>query len=152
MTTVALLDTTALIAPPAIVVHNIRSFVSSTICRAELALGVTLAQKRESGEECRRRAVRLQAYDDVDIWLPFDRDAANKYGSLAAPLALKVVIASHGTGRPRPHQRKDALIAAHAASLGLPVLTSNTADFRKLGVQTITADQAATLINAAANA
>ena len=84
----------------------------SAITLAELSYGIPLAS---DPLEATRRA---QVYAQVKAWItpvPFDAAAADKYGELVA-LVLK-------TGRsPRP-RRLDLMIAATAASLGVPLYT-----------------------------
>jgi tRNA(fMet)-specific endonuclease VapC len=50
--------------------------------------------------------------------VPFDTDAAESYGVLAAAL------------RDRRRDALDRLIAGHAVSLGITLVTNNVADFR----------------------
>ncbi|WP_378736555.1 hypothetical protein [Nocardia brasiliensis] len=56
--------------------------------------------------------------------LPFDEDAATRYGTLVA-----LTLAAKRDPRPR---RMDLLIAAIASSRGLALYTRNSADFRGL--------------------
>ncbi|WP_218024470.1 VapC toxin family PIN domain ribonuclease [Nocardia lijiangensis] len=56
--------------------------------------------------------------------LPFDEDAATRYGTLVA-----LTIAANRDPRPR---RMDLLIAAIASANNLPLFTRNSADFRGL--------------------
>lgn len=88
---------------------------------AELQQGVAMAKGAAS------RAARMErlaaAVADFDA-LPFDADAAARYGSL---MALTLV-----AGRdPRP-RRIDLMIAAIASVRGLPLYTRNANDFTAL--------------------
>lgn len=83
---------------------------------------ITLAELRHGIE--RRPEVRHEAERALSMLLdqipaiPFESSAAEEYGRLMAPLA---------------HRSRDAidrLIAAHAASLDLILVTNNEADFR----------------------
>ncbi|WP_241832978.1 type II toxin-antitoxin system VapC family toxin [Amycolatopsis sp. CB00013] len=68
----------------------------------------------------------LTAVTIVDfIPLPFDGDAAARYGTLVA-----LVLVANRDPKPR---RMDLMIAAIASSRGLPLYTRNADDFRGLG-------------------
>jgi hypothetical protein len=93
----------------------------TSITLAELHQGVALARDEQS------RAARVEklaaAVRDFEP-LPFDGDAAARYGTLVALTAA--------AGRnPRP-RRMDLLIAAVASAWGLPLYTGNAADFQGL--------------------
>ena len=60
----------------------------------------------------------------VEAAIPFDREAARRYGILVA-----LAIAANRDPRPR---RIDLMIAATAAAHGLPLYTRNPDDFRGL--------------------
>jgi len=96
------------------------SYVSA-ITMAELSFGVALAK---TPIEAARRS---QVFAATKAWvrpLPFDGDAAEKYGEIAA-LVLEA-------GRqPRP-RRLDLMIAAIAAVRHLSLYTSNPDDYRGL--------------------
>ncbi|MGN9846229.1 type II toxin-antitoxin system VapC family toxin [Nonomuraea sp. H19] len=90
----------------------------AAITLAELHQGVAMAKDQAT------RAARMEklgaAVTDFEP-LPFDADAAARYGSLVAlTLAAK--------RDPRP-LRMDLMIAAVASSRGLPLYTRNTDDF-----------------------
>ena len=93
----------------------------SAITLAELAYGIPLAS---DALEATRRA---QVYARVKEWIapvPFDAAAADKYGELVALVKT--------TGRsPRP-RRIDLMIAATAASLGVPLFTRDLDAFTGL--------------------
>jgi predicted nucleic acid-binding protein len=90
----------------------------TTITFAELHQGVAMAK------DAAVRAVRMEhlgaAVLDFEP-LPFDADAAARYGSLVA-----LTLAAKRDPRPR---RMDLMIAAVASSRGLPLYTRNTDDF-----------------------
>lgn len=90
----------------------------TTITLAELHQGVSMAR------DAATRAARMERLGSavVDFEpLPFDNDAATRYGSLVA-----LTIAAKRDPRPR---RMDLMIAAVASSRGLPLYTRNTDDF-----------------------
>jgi predicted nucleic acid-binding protein len=89
---------------------------------AELQQGVAMAK------DAAVRAARMEklgaAVADFDP-LPFNGDAAARYGTLVA-----LAIASGRDPRPR---RMDLMIAAIASVQGLPLFTRNADDFKGLG-------------------
>jgi len=136
---IGLLDTSVLLELDEDLEPSIRHFVSSTICRAEMALGRQLRENRGDEKEAKILATLIKNYDRADIWRQFDTKASDAYGYLAAQVLPKA---------PATARSRDALIAAHAASLGLPVVTANTKDFQKLGVPVLTQTQAKALLKA----
>jgi predicted nucleic acid-binding protein len=94
----------------------------TAISLAELQQGVAMA--KDPFTRAARMEVLGAAVAEFEP-LPFDGDAAARYGSLVA-----LVISS---GRdPRP-QRMDLMIAAIASSRELPLYTRNVAAFKGLG-------------------
>jgi predicted nucleic acid-binding protein len=93
----------------------------TAITMAELHQGVAMAK------DIATRAVRTEllgmAIVEFDP-LPFDRDAASRYGTLVA-----MTVAANRDPRPR---RLDLMIAAIASSRGLPLFTRNADDFSHL--------------------
>lgn len=93
----------------------------TAVTLAELQLGVAMAKDPAS------RAARMErlgaAVADFDP-LPFDGDAAARYGTLVA-----LTIAANRDPRPR---RMDLMIAAIASVRGLPLYTRNAEDFKGL--------------------
>lgn len=87
--------------------------VMSIITYAELRVGLEVLGPTRAQNE---RALHLLARD-IPV-LPFDEAAAVHYGVLRAAV------------RDRRRDAFDRLIAAHAASLGLALITNNAADFR----------------------
>ena len=87
--------------------------VMSVVTFAELRHGV----ERDAGQKAAAQNAlnRLQGFIPV---MPFDTNAAHRYGELAA------------AARERRRDVLDRLIAAHAVSLGLTLVTNNLADFR----------------------
>ena len=87
--------------------------VMSIITYAELRVGLeSLDTTRAQNEQALHLLTR-----EIPV-LPFDEAAAQRYGVMRAAV---------------PNRRRDAfdrLIAAHAASLGLTLVTNNEADFR----------------------
>ncbi|MEW6120527.1 MAG: type II toxin-antitoxin system VapC family toxin [Pseudomonadota bacterium] len=87
--------------------------VMSIISYAELRVGLEgLGPSRAQNE----RALQLLSRD-IPV-LPFDKTAAERYGVQRAAV------------RDRRRDALDRLIAAHASSLGLTLITNNEADFR----------------------
>ncbi|MFJ9844560.1 type II toxin-antitoxin system VapC family toxin [Kitasatospora sp. NPDC101155] len=100
----------------------------SSIVLAELAQGVAMAK---DPVQMLARAQRLADAEAEFAALPFDREAARRFGTLVA-LTLQA------KRDPRP-RRMDLMIAAIAAAHGLPLYTRNGADFAGLeqGVEII---------------
>ncbi|WP_433891277.1 type II toxin-antitoxin system VapC family toxin [Streptomyces sp. CA-111067] len=94
----------------------------TAITMAELQQGVAMAK------DAAVRAARMEklgaAVADFDP-LPFNGDAAARYGTLVA-----LAIAAGRDPRPR---RMDLMIAAIASVQGLPLYTRNADDFKGLG-------------------
>ncbi|UAJ78417.1 type II toxin-antitoxin system VapC family toxin [Leifsonia sp. ZF2019] len=116
MTVLGMLDTSILISGlPDEVIDEIDAYRSSTICRGELIQGLVAFRsdpRREAAAAQRQELVRI--LDELPgFWLHFDRAASDSYGALTAE--------PRGAGR-----LKDALIAAHSQSAGLPLLTEDT--------------------------
>lgn len=86
---------------------------------AELAQGVAMTK---SAEQVMIRSQRLADIEAAFAAIPFDREAARRYGTLVA-----LTIAANRDPRPR---RIDLMIAATAAAHGLPLFTRNPGDFR----------------------
>ena len=88
----------------------------SSITLAELRYGIARSRRREAN----RRALRhvLEALNVV----PFDARAAERYGTVRADL--------EAAGK--PIGPLDTLIAAHALSLDLTLVTSNTREFSRV--------------------
>ncbi|MYS20819.1 hypothetical protein GA0115240_123627 [Streptomyces sp. DvalAA-14] len=93
----------------------------TAITLAELHQGVAVAKDPAA------RAARMEklgaAVADFDA-LPFDDDAAARYGTL-----VTLTIAARRDPRPR---RLDLMIAAIASARGLPLFTRNADDFKGL--------------------
>ncbi|HEV2639372.1 MAG TPA: type II toxin-antitoxin system VapC family toxin [Actinocrinis sp.] len=93
----------------------------TAITLAELQQGVAMAKDPVT------RAARMEklgaAGSDFDA-LPFDSDAAARYGTLVA-----LVLNSGRDPRPR---RMDLMIAAIASTRGVPLFTRNADDFKGL--------------------
>jgi predicted nucleic acid-binding protein len=98
----------------------------STITLAELSVGPLVAAS--GPERAARQAVLQQAEADFDP-LPFDAAAARAFGRVAAALR-------HSSRKPRA-RAYDAMIAAIALARGLPVHTSNPADFQGIDGLTV---------------
>jgi toxin FitB len=116
------LDTCAYIDLDLLSPHNLPAVPELTaVTFAELQQGVAMAKDPAS------RAARMEklgaAVADFDP-LPFDGEAAARYGTLVA-----LTIAANRDPRPR---RLDLMIAAIASARGLPLYTRNEGDFKGL--------------------
>lgn len=99
----------------------------TAITLAELNQGVSMA--KDAGIRAARMEKLGAAVADFDP-LPFDGDAAARYGTLVA-----LTVAADRDPRPR---RMDLMIAAVASTRGLPLYTRNDAHFKGLeGVVTV---------------
>ncbi|GAA4226937.1 hypothetical protein FHR32_002440 [Streptosporangium album] len=99
----------------------------TAITLAELHQGVAMA--KSAGTRAARMEKLGAAVTDFEP-LPFDGDAATRYGTLVA-----LTIAADRDPRPR---RMDLMIAAVASTRGLPLYTRNDADFKGLeGIVTV---------------
>ncbi|WP_330228148.1 type II toxin-antitoxin system VapC family toxin [Nocardia sp. NBC_00508] len=91
---------------------------------------ITLAELNQGVAMAKSAAIRASRTEQLGAAivefdpLPFDGDAATRYGSLVA-----LTIAAKRDPRPR---RMDLLIAAIASARGLPLFTRNGEDFRGL--------------------
>lgn len=97
----------------------------TTITLAELSVGPLVASNDE--ERSARQAHLQQAEADFDP-LPFDAAAARSFGRVAAGL--------HHAGRRPTARAYDAMIAAIAISMNLPIHTCNPRDFS--GIEDLT--------------
>ena len=99
----------------------------SSIVLAELEVGARLSARPEQAREALDRLL-----ENLSI-TPFDQAAAERYGTLRASLQT----AGRLIGP------LDMLIAAHALSLNLPLLTGNVREFERVpGLQVISLDEA----------
>jgi tRNA(fMet)-specific endonuclease VapC len=90
----------------------------TAVTLAELSVGPLVA--RDDHERAARQAHLQQAEADFDP-VPFDAQAARAFGQVAASLRR--------AGRKTAARAYDAMIAATAVALDLPVYTCNPADF-----------------------
>ncbi|MFI6153875.1 type II toxin-antitoxin system VapC family toxin [Kitasatospora sp. NPDC051170] len=90
----------------------------ASIVLAELSQGVAMAK---DPVEMLARAQRLADVEAEFATVPFDREAARRFGTLVA-----LTIRAKRDPRPR---RMDLMIAATAAAHGLPLYTRNASDF-----------------------
>lgn len=106
-----MLDTCAVIDLPTLDPARLPVEVAiPAVVLAELAQGVAMAK---SAEQVMIRSQRLADIEAAFAALPFDREAARRYGSLVA-----LTVAANRNPRPR---RIDLMIAATAAAHGLPL-------------------------------
>lgn len=103
--------------PPQVRAHFAECFVGdvviSAITLAELEFGVAC-----SGEAQAHNQVLLDSLLEDILVAPFEAQAARAYGPLRA------------ANRERNKDALDKLIAAHALSLGVTLVTNNQADFK----------------------
>ncbi len=85
----------------------------SSVTLAELEYGVKKSQAKEKNQQA------LEEFISPLVILPFDKQAASYYGDLRASLERM------GT----PIGSLDFMIAAHALSLGITLVTNNTKEF-----------------------
>ena len=95
--------------------HQPSELCISSITWAELRFGVEAKRSQKL-----RRAIQAFAKDVAVV--PFDQAAADRFALVAAAL----------TRRGKPIGSFDTLIAAHALSLGLTVVTNNTKHFGRV--------------------
>ena len=96
--------------------HTPQDMCISSITLAELEYGVEKSAFPE------KNRIALTMFLSGITVLPFDDAAALEYGRIRADLEKQ------GT----PIGPNDMLIAAHAKSLGLPIITNNTREFDRL--------------------
>ena len=113
-----LLDTSVLIYDMVGLDPN-QEYAASILSRAELELGVAIAQ----GEQVDERRRRLARLDNLFAWIPFTEATTRAYGILAQTI--------HASA-PAEARRIDTYIAAHALELGVPLLTANPEDFNPI--------------------
>jgi tRNA(fMet)-specific endonuclease VapC len=92
---------------------------------SELSMSsITLAELRFGAEAKRSRRLHrlIDSFAEGVPAVPFDADAARRYGSVAATLSRA------GT----PIGVADTLIAAHALALGLTLVSNNTQHFKRV--------------------
>ena len=116
---VGVLDTSTLVVIDRLAVDQLPAEpVITAVTLAELSVGPLVAT---DDAERAARLVRLQQTEAAFDPLPFDSAAARAFGAVAASLRT--------AGR-KPHARAfDAMIAAIALSVDLPVYTCNPRDF-----------------------
>ena len=85
---------------------------------------ITLAELRFGAEAKRSRKLHglIGTFVESVAVVPFDQSAADRFATVAAPLAR----------RGEPIGTFDTLIAAHALSLGLTFVTNNTKHFQRV--------------------
>ncbi len=96
--------------------HDPDEICISSITYAELMCGV----KKSQAEKCNLLALTL-FLSPISI-VPFDDNAAERYGEVRANLEKRGL----------PIGDMDMLIASHAKSMGLTVVTNNTREFERV--------------------
>lgn len=119
-----LIDSSALIGGlPQSVLDKIENYCSSTIVRAELSYGLRVFQASAQKARVARRETLLRVLDSLPgFWRDFDAAASDGYGALTASTTQAMRV-------------KDALIAGHAQSLGISVLTRDAGFTRFTSVE-----------------
>lgn len=95
--------------------YQIGEVALSSITVAELAFGAAKSHKKDTKEVLEEFLLEL-------VILPFNETAAWVYGEVRA----------HLQRQGQPIGPLDMQIAAHALSLGLPLVTNNEAEFRRI--------------------
>jgi toxin FitB len=101
--------------------------VLSTVVIAEIALGIRITPSSNKRDLLDRWLKRLIERHVVDRILPFDVEAAKKYGEVMAGL---LIVGRHAGVH-------DGQIAAQALAHGLAIATRNAKDFRHEGIDLI---------------
>lgn len=100
--------------------EHFRRLRPSDVCTSSIVVGeIELGLARRSSRTLRRVTNRLF---EILAVAPYDGDAAKRYGKLAASLLER------GT----PIGVEDTMVAAHALSLGLALVTHNTRHFSRV--------------------
>lgn len=119
-----LLDTNIVILRHAIDADELPDEMAiSAITLAELSAGVHLVngENPEAIEERARRADVLQRAENAFDPIPFDSESARIFGRISAAVQAR--------GRTPRRRIADLMIASIAAAAGLPLYTTNPADF-----------------------
>ena len=101
--------------------------VITTVTLAELSVGPLVAAT--ASERAARQRHLQQAETDFGEPLPFDAEAARAFGPIAASL--------RAAGQKSRARAFDAMIAAIAASQGLPIYTFYPRDFAATGAELV---------------
>ena len=96
--------------------HHFGEIGISSIVLSELQYGVEKSQRKQHNQE------KILALTSALKVLPYDEDAAYHYGTIRAELEKKVKIIGP----------LDLLIAAHACSLNLTLITNNLREFKRI--------------------
>ena len=96
--------------------HRPEEMCISAITMAELEYGVC-----NSSKPSQNRLALMMLLSRIEV-VPFDADAAREYGDIRADLAKKEMLIG----------ANDLLIAAHARSLGLTLVTNNGREFERV--------------------
>ena len=100
--------------------EHFRRLRPSDVCTSPIVVGeIELGLARRMNRKLRRLSDRL--FDILTV-APYDREAARRYGKLAASLL------DSGT----PIGVEDTMVAAHALSLGLTLVTHNVKHFERV--------------------
>lgn len=94
-----------------------RDMVVSSITLAELRFGIEKSKRQQTSRQALRRVLNV-----LNV-IPFEARAAEEYGAVRARLEADG----------QPIGPLDTLIAAHAMSLNLTLVTHNTREFSRVG-------------------
>lgn len=106
---------------PIEVIKNFLSKDANDICISSITYSELMYGAEKSQAVEKNKAAILLLLSSISI-LPFDSYAAEEYGKVRTDLELK------GT----PIGSLDILIASHAKSLGLTLVTNNTKEFKRV--------------------
>lgn len=126
---IAMLDTSVLIGPiPDDILARIDEYAASYVVRAELLRGQRHFERSpQYRPAARTRAQLVAALDDLpDFWRAFGAAESDAYAALESSSERAV-------------RSKDALIAAHAIALDVPLITADAGFTRFVGLEVSTA-------------
>lgn len=106
---------------PEIVLQKFQAYSPADLCISAITMGELEYGICNSSKPGQNRLALLTFLSGIEI-VPFDANAAREYGLIRFDLKR----------RGEPIGANDLLIAAHAKSLGLTLITNNTKEFQKI--------------------
>ena len=106
---------------PEVVLAHLQAHKPAEICISSITYGELCHGVEKSQAQARNRLALTLFLSSISI-LPFDETAASEYGKIRAALELSGP----------PIGLLDTLIAAHAKSLGMTLVTNNTREFKRI--------------------